>query len=56
MAAREGWRGCGEGLAVAAVGVVGAFAGPAGSWAVAGVGLCAVLVGKAAAVARRQRA
>jgi hypothetical protein len=56
MAARDGWRGCGEGLAVAAVGVVGAFAGPAGSWAVAGVGLCAVLVGKAVVVARRQRA
>ena len=55
MAAREGWRGCGTGLAVAAVGVVGAFAGPAGSWAVAGVGLCAVLLGKAAAVAWRQR-
>jgi hypothetical protein len=34
--------------------VVGAFAGPAGAWAVAAVGLCAVLLGKAAAVARRQ--
>ncbi len=55
MAEREGWRGSGMGLAVAAVGVVGAFAGPAGSWAVAGVGLCAVLLGKAVAVARRQR-
>ena len=46
----------GTGLAVAAVGAVGAFAGPAGAWAVAGVGLCAVLLGKAAAVAWRQRA
>jgi hypothetical protein len=55
MGVREGWRGCSMGLAVAAVGVVGAFAGPAGSWAVAGVGLCAVLLGKAVAVARRQR-
>jgi hypothetical protein len=55
MAARAGWRSCGTGLAVAAVGVVGAFAGPAGAWAVAGVGLCAVLLGKAAAVAWRQR-
>ncbi len=55
MAERAGWRASGMGLAVAAVGVVGAFAGPAGSWAVAGVGLCAVLLGKAAAVARRQR-
>jgi hypothetical protein len=56
MVARAGWRGCAIGLAVAAVGVVGAFAGPAGSWAVAGVGLCAVLLGKAAAIAWRQRA
>ena len=55
MAARAGWRGCGTGLAVAVVGAVGAFAGPAGAWAVAGVGLCAVLLGNAAAVAWRQR-
>ncbi len=55
MAARAGWRGCGTGLAVAAIGVVGAFAGPAGAWAVAGVGLCAVLLGQAIGVARRQR-
>jgi hypothetical protein len=54
MAARAGWRSCGTGLAVAAVGIVGAFAGPAGAWAVAGVGLCAVLLGNAAAVAWRQ--
>jgi hypothetical protein len=56
MGAREGWRGSAMGLAVAAVGIVGAFAGPAGSWAVAGVGLCAVLLGRAAAVARQQHA
>ena len=56
MAARAGWRSCGTGLAVAAVGVVGAFAGPAGAWAVAGVGLCAVLLGNAAVIAWRQRA
>jgi hypothetical protein len=55
MAARAGWRTAGTGLAVAVVGVVGTFAGPAGAWAVAGVGLCAVLLGKAAAVAWRQR-
>jgi hypothetical protein len=55
MATRAGWRECATGLAVAVVGVVGAFAGPAGSWAVAGVGLCAVLLGKAAAIAWRQR-
>ncbi len=56
MAARADWRSFGTGLAVAAVGAVGAFAGPAGAWAVAGVGLCAVLLGNAAAIARRQRA
>ena len=55
MAARAGWRRCGSGLAVAVVGVAGAFAGPVGAWAVAGVGLCAVLLGSAAAVAWRQR-
>jgi hypothetical protein len=53
--ARDGWRGTATGLALAATGVAGAFAGPAGSWAVAGLGLCAVLLGTAAAVARRQR-
>jgi uncharacterized membrane protein len=56
MGARADWRSCGTGLAVAAVGAVGAFAGPAGAWAVAGVGLCAVLLGNAAAIAWRQRA
>jgi hypothetical protein len=55
VAARVGWRQSGTGLAVAAVGVVGAFAGPAGAWAVAGVGLCAVLLSQAAAIAWRQR-
>jgi hypothetical protein len=54
MAARADWGNCTTGLAVAVVGVVGLFAGPAGAWAVAGVGLCAVLLGKAAAVAWRQ--
>jgi len=52
--AREGWRGTAVGLMLAATGVAGAFAGPAGSWAVAGLGLCAVLLAQAAAVARRQ--
>ena len=55
MAARANWRACGTGLAVAAVGAVGAFAGPAGAWAVAGVGLCVALLGSAAAIAWRQR-
>jgi hypothetical protein len=55
LVARAGWRRAGTGLAVAVVGVAGAFAGPAGAWAVAGVGLCAVLLGRAAAVAWQQR-
>ena len=54
--ARDGWRGSAMGLTIAATGVAGAFAGPAGSWAVAGLGLCIVLLAKAAAVARQQRA
>jgi hypothetical protein len=53
--ARDGWRGTASGLVLAATGVAGAFAGPAGSWAVAGLGLCALLLGTAAAVAWRQR-
>jgi hypothetical protein len=55
MAARANWRACGTGLGVAVVGAVGAFAGPAGAWAVVGVGLFAVLLGSAAAIAWRQR-
>ena len=54
-AARGDWRQFGTGLALAAISVVGAFAGPAGSWAVAGVGLCALMLGHAAAVVWRQR-
>ncbi|HEY6708685.1 MAG TPA: hypothetical protein VJB61_13965 [Actinomycetota bacterium] len=56
MAARADWRACGSGLAAAAVGAVGAFAGPAGAWAVAGMGLFVVLLGNAAAIAWRQHA
>ena len=56
MAARANWRACGTALAVAIVGVVGVFAGPVGAWAVAGVGLCVVLLASAAVIAGRQRA
>jgi len=56
MAARANWRGLATGLAIVVIGIVGAFAGPAGAWAVAAVGLCVVLLGSAAAVAWRQRA
>jgi hypothetical protein len=54
MAARAGWPSSATGLAVAVVGVAGLFAGPAGAWAVAGVGLCVVLLARAAAIAWRQ--
>ena len=56
MAVRAGWGDCATGLAVAVVGVAGLFAGPAGAWAVAGVGLCVVLLARAAVIAWRQRA
>jgi hypothetical protein len=56
MAARADWRRCAEALAVAIVGIAGLFAGPAGAWLVAGVGICAGLLGTAAVVARQQRA
>ena len=56
MAARADWGHCATGLGVAVVGVAGLFAGPAGAWAVAGAGLCVVLLGRAAAIAWRQRA
>jgi hypothetical protein len=54
MASRAGWRGSGTGLGVAAVGAAGLLGGPAGAWLIMGIGLCAVLLGKAAAVAWRQ--
>lgn len=56
MAARANWRKCGTALAIALVGAVDAFAGPAGSWATAGVGLFVVLMATAAVIARQQRA
>jgi hypothetical protein len=41
------------GVALVLLGVVGAVAGSAGSWAVAAVGLCVVLLGNAVAAGRR---
>jgi hypothetical protein len=56
-AARANWVSFGVGLALVVIGIVGAFAGPAGSWAVAAVGLCAVLLGDAVAIVwQRHRA
>jgi hypothetical protein len=49
MAAREDWPAFAAALAVVCVGAGGAFAGPAGAWGVAGLGLCLALLGHAAA-------
>jgi hypothetical protein len=54
-AARADWRNCGAGLAVAVTGAVALSAGPAGAWAVAGVGLCLTLLGQAAVIVWQQR-
>ncbi|HEY1915290.1 MAG TPA: hypothetical protein VGH27_06900 [Streptosporangiaceae bacterium] len=55
MAARSNWPSFGTSAAVAVVGAVGLFAGPVGAWAVAAVGLCLVLLTKAAITAWQQR-
>lgn len=54
-AARANWPSVGTGLALVVLGIVGAFAGQAGSWAVAAVGLCVMLLGMAAAIAWQQQ-
>jgi hypothetical protein len=53
-AVRANWRSFGTGIALVVLGIVGAFAGPAGSWAVAAVGLCLVLLGDAAVITWQQ--
>ncbi|HEY2833931.1 MAG TPA: hypothetical protein VGJ14_15990 [Sporichthyaceae bacterium] len=53
-AARADWRACVGGLAAAAVGAVAWLAGPAGAWAIVGVGLCLVLLERAAELSWRQ--
>lgn len=55
-AARENWQELGVSVAVVAVGAGSAFAGPAGVWGVAGVGICAVLVCRAIAQVWLRRA
>jgi hypothetical protein len=49
-AARGDWQPFGVGLGVAVTGAVGLLAGPVGSWAVDGAGLCLVLLGSAVAI------
>jgi hypothetical protein len=56
MARRAHWRAVGTGVAIAVVGAVGVVAGPVGVWAVAGIGLCLVLLATAAAIVWQQRA
>jgi len=56
MAARRNRLEVAIGIAIVVMGILGAFAGPAGAWAVAAVGLCAVLLGNAVTVARHQHA
>jgi hypothetical protein len=56
MAARHNRCELAVGIAIVVIGIVGAFAGPAGSWAVAAVGFAAVLLGNAADVAWHQHA
>lgn len=56
MAARARWRTFGTCLAAAVVGTVAVFAGPVGAWAVAGIGLCLVLLATAAVITWQQRA
>lgn len=56
MMLRKDWRGVYSGASVAVVGAAGLLASGAGSWLVAGVGLCAALSGGAALTAWRQRA
>jgi hypothetical protein len=55
-AAREDWSVFGAALAIVAVGAGSAFAGPATVWAVAGVGVFIVLLGRAGVTAWLQRA
>jgi hypothetical protein len=54
-AARADRKGVVTGIAVIVLGIAGAFAGPAGSWAVDAVGLCVILLGNAGAIAWRRR-
>ena len=53
-APRADWHPFWASAAITVTGVLAVFAGPAGAWAVAGAGACAVLLARAAFVARRQ--
>jgi hypothetical protein len=53
-AARGNWRWFGTGIALVVLGIVGPFAGAAGSWAVDAVGLCVILLASAVTIAWQQ--
>ncbi len=55
MAARANWFPCVVATVTALVGVIAVFAGPAGAWAVAGVGVFIVMLARAAIMVGRQR-
>jgi hypothetical protein len=55
MAARANWLTCIVATVTAVVGVIAVFAGPAGAWAVASVGVFIVMMTRAAVIAGRQR-
>ena len=56
MAIRANWLMVAVALAITVVGAAAVPAGPAGSWAVAGAGICIVLLSRAAFVVWRRRA
>jgi hypothetical protein len=56
FAARQDWRIMGFALAAVAIAAVGAFAGPAGVWAVIGIGGCVLLLAHTAVQVWQRRA
>jgi hypothetical protein len=56
MARRANWLAVAEALALVVVGAVAVATGPIWAWLVVGAGLCVVLLGRSAIVARSQRA
>lgn len=52
--ARRDWPMAGTCLALAVVGAIAGFGGPAGAWLIMGIGLCAAMLGMAAFTVRQQ--
>ncbi len=55
-AAKQNWSWLGYALAAVAIAAIGAYAGPAGVWAVIGIGVCVLLLSRAAVQLRLRRA